>query len=128
MHKKANSLLYIGGSLMLILAAIAVTTILNRTSNSADGVDVRAKAGVANTLQLTGIVASVSQSTGTLAVDNVMFASSTNNDNLGLWTVSSPLVDLSTFPVGSKITLTVDATTFLVTTHTMTATQIKITK
>lgn len=126
MNKKANSLVYVGGSLLLVVAAIAVTTILNHTSNSSSSQeDIRAKAGASNSLQLTGVVSSVDQSSGAMKVDNVQFASSASSENLGLWTVTSPQIDLSTLPVGAKVLITVEAPTFLINDHTMLATQIK---
>jgi hypothetical protein len=129
MNKKTTSLVYIGGSLLLVVVAIAITTILNRTSSpTTQGEDIRAKAGSTNTMQVKGVVSEVDAPGSKLKLDNVTFVSSDNSSNLGLWTVSAPQVDLSTLPVGSKVILTIDSATFLISAHTMTATQIKTTQ
>jgi hypothetical protein len=124
MKKKSNTLLYIAVSVGLIVAAIAATAILNKSKENASS-DIRTKAGVSTTLRMTGTVAAVNESTGTFSLANVRFATSESNAILGTWTVTPPsgfsLVSLSP---GTQLTMTIDPTTMLATSSTVTATQI----
>lgn len=131
MTKKSNSFMYLGGSVALIIAAIAVTAVIDRSKNSqTSSEDIRTKAGTSTSLQFTGSVATVDQTKGVFSVDNLQFASSaqTNQTNLlGQWTVTPPpSFNIASLGAGSRVTMTVDPTTFLITSHTVTATQITV--
>ncbi len=122
--------MYLAGSVILIIAAIAVTTVVNRFQPSDSSGDIRTKAGTSNSLQFTGIISTVDENKGIFTVDNLQFAYKSTADNaslLGSWTVTpSPGVNLTSILPGTKIAITVVPSTFLIRTHTVTATQITI--
>lgn len=126
MFKSKNALLF--GSVGLIVLAITVTTILERTKQTAGGEDVRARASATGTLTMKGIVSAVDETKGVVIVDNVQFEDqATTGKNLGTWTVTPPKTfSLASLYSGAKIALTVKPTTFLAATHTLTATEIKV--
>lgn len=131
MFKSKNALLV--GPLILVVVAIAVTAILDRTkqADTSSG-DVRTRASATGTLSMTATVASVDQTKGTIMVDNLQFdnknGGSTGN-SLGTWTVTAPPnIHLNSLFPGTKISLIVNPSTFLATTNTLTATEIKIQK
>ncbi|MBI5448814.1 hypothetical protein HY948_00695 [Candidatus Gottesmanbacteria bacterium] len=131
MFKSKNALLV--GPLILVVAAIAVTAILDRTkqADTASG-DIRTRASATGSLSMTATVASVDQIKGTIMVDNLRFdnknGGSTGN-SLGSWTVTAPQnINLNSLFPGTKVTLIVSPSTFLTTSHTLTATDIKVQK
>lgn len=126
--KSHNSFLYIGASMFLIVGAIAATAIFRRNDTSS-GTDIRAKAGVSASLRLTGNVSGADDTNGTLTVSNLKFMDSQDTTTLGTWTVTPPEgSSVSSYPVGANIVLTINPNTFLVTSHTVTATQIVVNK
>lgn len=132
MAPKSKSALYVGGSVLLIMLAIAATAIVNQTQNTGQqgSTDIRAKAGVSATLKTTGIVSLVDTTAGKIVVNNLRFIESTGEigtSNLGSWTVTPPSgFDLGSVNVGNTVTMTIDPSTFLTNYHTVTATQIVV--
>lgn len=126
MFKSKNALLF--GSVALIVLAITVTTILERTKQTATNEDVRTRASAVGTLTMKGIVSSVDETKGVVIVDNVQFEDQASaGKNLGTWTVTPPSTfNLASLYSGAKVALIVNPTTFLAATRTLTATEIKI--
>lgn len=126
MFKSKNALLF--GSVGLIVLAITVTTILERTKQTATNEDVRTRASATGTLIMKGIVSAVDETKGVVMVDNVQFEDqAASGKNLGTWTVTPPAsFNLASLYTGAKVALTVNPTTFLAATRTLTATEIKI--
>lgn len=127
MPQKNKSLLYIFGSIILIFAAIIVTALIQKTSGPASE-DIRARAGIKNTLRFTGIVVSIDTTRGTFVINNVQFENAAPGSTpLGKWTVTPPpTFSLTSLFTGVNVTISVDASTFKITNHTVTATEIKI--
>lgn len=118
--------MYLAGSVVLIIVAIAVTAVVNRFRSPDTSADIRTKAGTTTTLQFTGTVTSVDENKGTLEVSNLQFADGSSADGSSTWTVTPPPgVSISSLS-GAKITFTVAPSTFLIATHTVTATQITV--
>jgi hypothetical protein len=124
MFRNKNVLLI--GSIVLIVLAIGLVTLLERTSSStATSTDVRARAAVAKTLQVNATVISVDETKGLITVSDLYFADVSRSGeakNLGTWVVTPP----PTFGVGSlspgtSVVIGVDAASFLVSEHTLTA-------
>lgn len=128
MPQKNNSIIYIFLSLLLVVAAIITTAVINRTrSPGASSQDIRARADASSPLQFTGTVSSVDENKGVLVVDNLQFASGSSGSTLGLWTVTPPAgFSLASIGTGTKVTIFADGATFLIKSHTLTATQISI--
>lgn len=127
-RKRRYSLLFYG-SVGLILFATLMAVLLNRLQPTSSS-DIRAKAGVLSTLKITGTVTTVNDMDGTIVVSNVQFLDQKQGSKtLGVWTVTPPpKFSLRDISPGVKLTLTIDAKTFLATTHTVTATTITINK
>lgn len=119
--KNPNHLLL--GSVVFILLAVALVAILDKSSSNNNANDVRARAATVQALALTGTVSAVDATKGTVSVDNVAFANSTGTpQNLGSWVVTAPGgFNFALVSAGSKVTIGVDASSFQVTSHTMTA-------
>lgn len=99
-------------SVGFVLLSIAFITILGQTS-STDSVskDIRAKATVQNSMQLTGTVSLVDA--GSITVDNVRFADNDNTASMGTFTAyPGSGVSISNIRIGSTVRLSVDASTF----------------
>ncbi len=115
------------GSVVFVILAIGFISLLGSTRSSAPATDTRAKAGITATLKLSGIVSSIDDTKGVIIVNNLQFLDATSN--LGTWTVTPPSgFIIGSVGPGSRVTLTVNPTTFLAASHTLTATQIKIEK
>jgi hypothetical protein len=119
--------IWLVGSIILILGAIAVVSILNQNSSSSS-TDVRARAALNKTLELHGIVSSVNEAQGTMVVSDAFFADVSragDMKNLGTWTVTAPpAVNLASFTPGMSVLIGIDSKTFLATKHTVTAVSI----
>lgn len=123
--KGSKSILYFLASVALIIVAIIFTSILDSMRNSAP-TDTRVRAANVNTLKLTAVVAAVDETAGIIVVDNLQFTKSGTRKNLGTWSVTPPASYTLTKAVpGKKVTLTVDPSTLLASTHTLTATGIR---
>ncbi len=121
-----NKNVWLLGSVGLIVIAIALVAILDKTSSTTTSqTDVRARAATANTLQFNGTVSSVNAGTGKIIVSDLYLASvsrSGDPTNLGVWTVTAPPnFDVTTISPGANIVIGIDASTFLATSHTLTA-------
>lgn len=124
---KGNYWLFIG-SIAFIFVALGFVTILNSTSNSGESTDVRAKAGAISTLKLTGTVRSVDTAKHTFVLSDLVFSDTKNKGgkSLGTWTVSAPPgYNLGTIPVGREVTIIINSSTMLATSHTVTATEVR---
>lgn len=117
--------MFLVGSVVLILLAVALVAILDKTPSTGSGNDVRARANAKQTLNLQGMVSTLDQTKGTLLVDNVQFADNSRAgvaQNLGSWTVTPPSdFNFASVTSGSLVLIGVDPTTFQVSTHTLTA-------
>lgn len=126
MQKKNNTVLYVGISIALIIAAIAVTAIFNNAKQGTSE-DIRAKAGVTSTLRVAGTVSSVDEARGVFVLSNFRFTTSESPANMGSWTVTPPPgFALSSLSGGTKITMTIDPATMLAVSSTVTAIQITV--
>jgi len=131
MGKKPNGFLYVIGLLLLIVAGVVTTAIISSVKNNNDApTDIRARAGVVNTLKLTGMISSVDTDNGVLVVDNVVFAPESRSGpeiNYGTWIVIPP----QTFSVysavpGSTIDITVNSASLDVASKQVAASQIVV--
>jgi len=124
MKPKGNAILYFVGSVLLIVAAIIFVAILDNVRGS-DTSDPRVRADATSTVKMSAVIMGVDETQGVVLIDNLQFRSGIKK-NLGTWTVTPPAgYSLSRAVVGKKVTLTVDPTTFIATTHTLSATSIK---
>lgn len=123
MKSKAN--LFILVSVVLILLAVALVAILNKTAPKGSSTDVRARAGTTNTLKLVGVVDSVNETQGTILVTSAQFADDNRTgapQNLGDWTVTAPAAfNFASISPGSAVTIGIDANTFNIASHAVTA-------
>lgn len=132
MNKKPDSLLYILALAGLIVAAVITTSIIGAVKNNQAGTDIRAKAGVTNTLKLTGIVESADDLKGTVKVLNVQFAQESRSGkavDYGTWIVTPPnTFEFPTAVPGAKISFTVNSDSFDVMKKEVVAAQMAIEK
>ena len=115
----------------LIIAGVITTAIINVVKNNQrSATDIRAKAGVTNTLKLTGTIDSVDDAAGTLTVIDVQFAAESRSGkpvNYGTWTVTPPnIFSLSSAVPGAKVTFTVNSDSFDVVSKQVTAANVTI--
>jgi hypothetical protein len=127
--KKGSSFFYFFGSVAMIVAAIALTALINFSKTDSTTTDVRARAG-ANTLRLVGTVVSTDETTGVIMVQNVQFAEESRSGpgkNLGTWQVTPPpSFTLSQAFAGAQLTITIQAATFDINSRVVTATEITV--
>lgn len=98
---KNNSWLYIS-SIFLVVGAIAVTAIIDRSKPAQQG-DVRARAGVKTGQAATAVISKINESQGTIEVTDLIIGSgNTSKKPEQLWTITLP-TDVS---VGSNISNT----------------------
>lgn len=114
------------GSLVLIILAIGMVAILDRSTQSKDSTtDVRARAATAKTLMVNAVVDTVDETSGTLTVSNVYFADTSRSGeakDMGTWIVTPPATfSLGSVSSGTKVLIGVDSKTFLAMKKTMTA-------
>ena len=125
--KKSNTLPYILGSMGLIVVAIIISSIVNRSKNPQSSQDIRSRASAPSLVKVTGTVNQIDEVEGTILVDNLQFEDSTKS--LGTWTVTPPLnFQLSSVFPDARITITVSPPTMLAETRTLTATEITISR
>jgi len=124
MNKKPDrTMLYIAGSVILLVVAIAATSYIN--SRPATEGDIRAKASLQTGLTYEATVNSVDTS-GTLVVENLK---PTDNGMAltGTWNVTVPSdTSLAGISAGTNIQLTIDSKTFNIQTRTMGAKKVEI--
>ena len=128
-----NKNLLLVGSVVLIVLAIGMVAILDRTTTAKDAsTDVRARAATTNTLKVNAIVESIDEAANTITVQNLFFDDSSRageSKDMGAWIVTPPTTfDLSTLTEGTKITIGVDSKSFLAVKKTLTAITIKTIK
>lgn len=119
---KNNNWLYIG-SIGLVIAAIATTAIIDRTKDE----DIRAKADVITTQEMRGVVSEINENEGTVTVTNLETPGDTLlSKNQGVsWTVTAPSgFNVGSVSSGSRVKMKIIPSTFLIATHTATATEI----
>lgn len=121
------------GSLVLIVLAIGMVAILDKTTSKQDSTtDVRARAAVTKNLMVNAIVESVDENTGHITVQNVYFADNSRSGeakDMGTWIVTPPVsFDTSILAPGTKVSIGVDAKSFLAIKRTMTAATITVLK
>lgn len=120
-----NPNLFLVGSVVLILLAVALVAILDRTTNNANDVRARAGSNTTTALQLTATVASVDEAKGTVTVNNAQFSKTSLAGaarNLGSYVVTPPAgFNFASVSQGMQILMNIDSTTFQVTNHTITA-------
>lgn len=114
------------GSLVLIILAIGMVAILDRSTQTSDsGTDVRARAATVKSLMVNAIVDSVDETAGTLTVSNVYFADTSRAGaakDMGTWIVTPPATfSLGSVSPGTKVLIGVDSKLFLAMKKTMTA-------
>lgn len=115
------------GSVVLIILAIGMVALLDRTSGAKDtgANDVRARAAVTKTLLMNGKVVSLDENANTITVSNVFLADESRSGeakDLGTWNITPPpTFKWGSVAEGQDIAIGVDAKTFLAAKHTMTA-------
>jgi hypothetical protein len=117
-----NYTLFFIFSVGFVLISIAFITILGQTSKKdGENVDIRAKATVANSLKLIGIVTDVKE--GSITVGQLKFESKKDEaSDMGTWEVTiPPTVNHSGVSIGKKVFINADASTFNTAQKTMTA-------
>lgn len=112
------------GSVLLIVLAIAMVSLLSRTSSSSS-TDVRARAAVVKTLELNGTVKTVNEGEGTLILERVYLSDDSREgspQDLGTWTVTVPSAfNMASVGEGQMVKVNIDSKTFLISSHSVTA-------
>lgn len=128
--KKVKGLPYLVAALVLIIVGIITTAIISAVKNNDSTSDIRAKAGVTNTLKLTGFVSTVDDINGTITVENVQFADESRSGpahNYGTWTVTPPATfSLFSAQPGKKVIFTVQTESFNVAVKKVSAVQMSV--
>ena len=128
MKSKTNVFLF--GSVILIILAIALVAILDRTAKTSSTTDARARAATQYTLKFIGVVSTVNEAKGTIDVSNVQFADINRvgvPQNLGNWTVTAPATfNFASVSPGKNVTIGVNANTFNIASHAVTAVSITL--
>jgi len=117
-------MLYITISIVLLLVAIAATSLINNRPSS-EG-DIRAKASLQTGLTYEGMVNSVDASTGTLVMENLK---PTDNGMAlsGTWNVTVPSdTSLAGVSPGTTVLITIDSKTFNIQNHSMGAKKVEV--
>lgn len=119
-----NYTLFFVISVGFVLLSIAFITILGQAGNkNASPDDIRAKAGVASSVHVTGTVLSYDAAANTMSVANIQFSNaSPDAKTMGTWTVTPRIQDfVPSNYVGKRVDISVDATTFDTGAKTLTA-------
>lgn len=116
MTKKTDSLTYLTIVLGLVIGGIIITSIITAVKNSGAPTDIRAKAGVTNTVHLTGVVTDTNLTDGTMTVANVEIAKESRSGpavNYQTWIVTPPRsYSLASVTIGSRVTFVISAASF----------------
>lgn len=130
----AGSFPYFFGSVILIIGAIVVTALLNR-STPEQPQDVRARASVTSLMRLTAIVSAIDEAAGTITVNGIQFASSApaNLQALasqgGEWTVTAAgNTNLANVRPGARVELQVNPSSFNIAERSLTAQAITVSR
>lgn len=122
---KNKTYLFISGSIIIIFLGMALVAIIGKTTPSSPSSDIRARAGTQNTLKLIGVVASVNDAKGTIMVTGVQLAQDSRSgaaQNYGEWTVTVPPgFNLASVSPGTSVTIGIDAATFIISSHAVSA-------
>lgn len=126
---------YFFGSIILIVGAIVVTAVLNRTTSEKPQ-DVRARASVTSLMRLTAIVTSVDEGKGLVVVNGLQFTGNTPKsleslarNTAGEWQVTvSGNVNLATLGAGSRIELQVNPSSFNIAERSLTAAALTVSR
>ncbi|OGG11503.1 hypothetical protein A2Z00_02610 [Candidatus Gottesmanbacteria bacterium RBG_13_45_10] len=118
--------LFLLGSVGLIILAIALVAILDRTkSPSTSSTDVRARAATSKTLVINAIVDSIDQTKNEIIVSGAYFSDQNRSGeakNLGTWIVTPPYgFDFLSIFQGSVVAISIDPVTFMASSHTLNA-------
>jgi len=116
-------MLYIAGSVILLVVAIAATSYINNRPVT-EG-DIRAKASLQTGLTYEAMVNSVDTSTGTLVLENLK---PTDNGMAlsGTWNVKVPSdISLTGISTGTTVQITIDSKTFDIQSRTMGAKKVE---
>lgn len=122
--QKAGPLLILIASIGFILVGVAFTFL---TDKKAEGNrDIRTKAAVAGSTVFTGIANEYNLNTNSLTVSQLKFADTESAQDLGTWDVKTPEnFKFSDFPIGTKIKITGQSSSFKIENKTLTALEIK---
>ncbi len=122
---KNKTYVLIFGSIILILLGVALVAIIGKAVPTGSSSDIRARAGTQNALKLVGVVASIDEATGTLQVAGMQLAENSRSgeaQNYGEWTVTAPpAFNFASVSPGMTVTIGVDAATFNVASHQVSA-------
>ena len=122
---KNKTYLFLFGSLIIILLAIALVAILGNIKPNGSSSDIRARAGTQNALRLVGVVSFVDEGKGIVTVTGVQFAETNRSgdaQNLGDWAVMAPPgFNFASVSPGASVTIGVEASTFNIASHAVTA-------
>ena len=128
--RRKNLLIF--GSLGLIIFGIILVAIIDRVVSSNSASDIRARAGVTKRLTANATVISTDLTKGTIVVTDLYFTEESRSSeakNFGSWTVKAPTTfDLVPLSPGADLVIAVDASSFNVPDHTLTAASITIKK
>lgn len=109
----------------MILLGIALVAIVKKNAPAGTSTDVRARAVTQNTLKMTGTVNTVDEAAGIIQVMNVQFDDTSRAgepQNLGDWTVTPPTgFNYVSVSPGTTVTIGVNASTFNIASHEVTA-------
>ena len=120
-----NPNMFLVGSVVLILLAVALVAILDKASPTGNTSDIRARATNKQVLTVVGVIANIDETKGTVQVDNVQFTDTSRAgaaQNLGSWIVTAPgTFNFASVSPGMSVTIGVDSQTFQISTHTLAA-------
>ncbi len=116
----------------LVVVGIITTAIIDAVRNNQGAADIRAKAGITNTLKLTGTVESVDEQAGVITVAGVQFDETSRSGkavNYGTWAVTPPRTfNLLSAAPGARISFTVNSDSFNVASKQVVAAAVTILK
>jgi len=117
---------------LLVVVGMITTAIIDRVKSSQSAADIRAKAGVTNTLKLTGTVETTDESAGTMTVNDVQFTAESRSGkpvNYGTWLVTPPnTFNLLSATPGVTVTFTVASDSFNVASKQVVASEVTVGK
>lgn len=134
--QSSNSFIYFFGSVVLIVTAIVATTILNRTTNTANTQDVRTRASVTSLMRMNAVVTSVDEGKGVVVVNGLEFVGSAPEsletlarNTAGEWTVTvGGNVNFGAVFPGARVQLQVNPSTFNIAQRSLTAAAITVSR
>jgi len=117
MAKKTDNFVYIIAIFILVIAGLVTATIIaSIKNNAASQTDIRARAGVVNTLTLIGVVNLIDTEQNSMTVDHVRFSPKSRSGpevDYGTWIVIPPRTfNLYSAGSGSQIEFVINASDF----------------